>query len=139
MNLRNRQCDFFNPAKKSSHPQKPQYARRRNQKKNISGEKAAHLATRKEFRKISASYKRHQKNLALYRFLTLLYYVFRFAAKCETLHFQQQRHVAAKSFRKVLDCWSLVWSFCPSIANLFCLQVKRIRLKLNRTRKSTEK
>ena len=64
----------------------------------------------------------------------------RFPAKCETLPFQQQLHVATnKNFRKVLDCWSLVWTFCPSIANLFGLQVKRICLKLHRTRKSTKK
>ena len=58
-----------------------------------------------------------------------------FDAKCETLHFQlQQLQVASnKDFQKVLDCWSLVRTFCPSITKLFCLLLKLIRMTLNRS------
>ena len=47
------------------------------------------------------------------------------------LHFQQLQLASNKDFQKVLDCWSLVWTFCPSITNLFCLQLKLFRIKLN--------
>ena len=124
---------IFTPAQSITRPQKQL-------KKNISSGKAAHLATRKEFRKISALHKRHQRNLALYRFLTSLYCVFLLRSKVWNFALPATAHVAAnENFRKVLDYWSLVWTFCPSIANLFCLQVKRIPLKLHRIRKSTEK
>ena len=68
---------------------------------------------------------------------------FRFPAKCETLHFQQKLHVAGSLRIKIFaKCYRLLecgLDFLSVNHNLFCLLVKRIRLKLNRTRKSTEK